>query len=100
MSDRPPAPGENGRKPPSRAKSKSDRNPEPFSPADPRTVTELLDVSPGLREGGPVATAWRLVADVSTANGMEILGLALAVGCLCRELEALKREAGDGATAP
>ncbi len=59
----------------------------PFQhPLFPPTVAEIIEISPGVNLNGNVETAWKLVADLNYHSGGEILVLALAVGCLCREL--------------
>ena len=55
-------------------------------PLFPPTAAEIIEVSPGVRLNGNIETAWKLVADVSCRDGADVLLLALAVGCLCREL--------------
>ncbi len=57
----------------------------------PPTVAEVLDTSPGVQQNGNVETAWKLVADLNYHSGGEILVLALAIGCLCRELSGQDR---------
>ena len=59
----------------------------PFQhPLFPPTVAEIIEASPGVNLNGNVETAWKLVADLNYHDGADVLVLALAVGCLCREL--------------
>ena len=61
----------------------------PFQhPLFPPTVAEVLDTSPGVNLNGNVETAWKLVANLDFRDGD--IRLALAVGCLCRELRGWK----------
>ena len=57
----------------------------------PPTVAEIIEKSPGVRENGNIETAWNLVADLNYRSGADVLVLALAVGCLCRELSGRDR---------
>ena len=59
----------------------------PFQhPLFPPTVAEIIEKSPGVRLNGNIETAWKLVAGLNYHSGPDVLVLALAVGCLCREL--------------
>ena len=64
----------------------------PFQhPLFPPTVAEIIEASPGARLNGNTETAWKLVADLNCRSGPDVLVLALAIGCLCRELSGQDR---------
>ena len=55
------------------------------TPFEPPTIREALAVSPTVYDN-PLRVAWRLVADEPALGST----LAMAVGCLCQEVAALK----------
>ena len=58
-------------------------------PSDPPTVRDILSDAPHPdMPSEALDTAWNLVCETSARDGGEILCLALAIGCLCRALDA------------
>ena len=52
----------------------------------PPTVGDVIDVSPAIEADGHLQTAWNLVSEIGYRGG-DLTALAVAIACLCRELE-------------
>ena len=61
----------------------------PLHPRRLPTVADVIAESPSVRTDGPLCVAWRLVAPLTLADCGPFLGLAIAIGCLCRAVSDL-----------
>ena len=77
----------------------SDPSPDnavPFPAPAPPSVREIL-ATQDFDARSAVDTAYELVHEISARDGGDVLLLALAIGCLCREITILKKgRAVDG----
>ena len=64
----------------------------PLHPRRLPTVADVIAESPSVRTDGPLCVAWRLVAPLTMADCGPFLGLAIAIGCLCRALAAITHD--------
>ena len=66
-----------------------------FPPLHPRrlpTVADVIAESPSVHDCGPLTVAWRLVAPLTIADCGPFLGLAIAIGCVCRAVAAITND--------
>ena len=49
----------------------------------------MIAESQSVQSDGPLCVAWRLVSSLTIADCGPFLGLAIAIGCVCRALAAI-----------
>ena len=64
----------------------------PLHPRRLPTVADVIAESPSVRTDGPLGVAWALVSRLTLADLGPCLGLAIAIGCVCRALAAITHD--------